>query len=160
MAIRILLANHQPIVRSGLRLLLEREADFQVVAEAADGKEAMVLAEYKRPAVTLLEIKLPKVKGIAVAKEILSMSHLHRVIFVSDLTDVGYAIEAFKTGAHGYVGADSAPTDLVAAVREVAAGHCFVSPSIRRKLLVEALDLDVLPKNLWQHLKNQANAPA
>src|SRR2546423_1800499 len=73
--IRILLANHQPIVRSGLRLLLEREPDFQIVAEAANGRKAIVLAEFKRPAVTLLEMQLPHLNGIAVAKELLSTPH-------------------------------------------------------------------------------------
>jgi DNA-binding NarL/FixJ family response regulator len=133
--IRILLANHQPIVRNGLRLLLERDPTFQVVAEAADGKETIKLADFKRPDVTLLEIELPQVNGIGVAKEILSGARTSKVLFVTAHTDVGYVIEAFKAGACGYVAGDSAPVDLARAIHVVASGGLFLSPAICANLL-------------------------
>ena len=143
MAIRILLANHQPIIRSALRLLLEREADFQIVAEAADGKEAMILAEYKRPDVALLEIQLPQVNGIALTKE------MHpKVIFVTSHTDVGYVLEAFRAGARGYVDADSAATDLASAIRAVAADQTFVSPAICDKFAAASQCLPACDANV------------
>lgn len=148
MAIRILLANHQPIIRSGLRLLLEREPDFQTVAEAADGKEALILAEYKRPDVALLEIQLPQVNGIALAKEL----HSQKVIFVTSHTDVGYVIQAFRAGARGYVDADSAATDLAAAVRAVTTGQIFVSPTICNSLAAESIAPSALPADLSQYV--------
>ena len=144
MAIRILLANHQPIIRAGLRLLLERETDFQIVAEAADGKEAMILAEYKRPHVALLEIQLPQVNGIALAKGL----HSQKVIFVTSHTDVGYVIQAFRAGARGYVDADSAPTDLAPAIRAVAADKIFVSPAICDKFAAASQYLPACEDNV------------
>jgi DNA-binding NarL/FixJ family response regulator len=138
MAIRILLANHQPIIRSELRFLLEREVDFDIVAEAADGKEAIILAEYKRPSVALLEIQLPQMNGIALAKELLSKGHSPKVIFVSSLIDVGYVMQAFRAGARGYVHSDSAATDLAPAIRTIAADRLFVSPIICDKFAAES----------------------
>ncbi len=155
MPIRILLANHQPIVRSGLRALLEREADFQIVAEAADGYEAITLAEYKRPAVTLLEIKLPKINGITVAKELLARGHPQKIVFVTAHTDVGYVMEAFKAGAYGYVAGDSASTDLATAIRAVACDQLFVSPMICDKLASGVIDPGALPLNLSQYLHTE-----
>jgi len=133
--IRILLANHQPIVRSGLRLLLERESEFRVVAEAANGQEAMILAEYRRPDVALLEIKLPHLNGIAVAREISSRAAHSKPVFVTAHTDEGYVHEAFKAGARGYVAGDSATMDLPRAIRTVACGGFFLSPAICEQLL-------------------------
>jgi DNA-binding NarL/FixJ family response regulator len=153
MPIRILLANHQPIIRSGLRLLLEREPDFQIVAEAANGREASVLADYKHPAVTLLEIKLPQINGISVAKDLLSSSLPPKVIFVTAQTDVGYVVEAFKAGVHGYVAGDSAPTDLATAIRTVTRGELFVSPSICAELLSGSIDRQSMPESLSEYLR-------
>ncbi|MDQ2712197.1 MAG: response regulator transcription factor [Acidobacteriota bacterium] len=139
--IRILLANHQPIIRSGLRLLLEREPDFHVVAEAADGREAIVLADFKHPDIALLEVKLPYANGIAVAREISSKRTSPKPVFVTAHTDEGYVIEAFKAGATGYVAGDSAPTDLSHAIRVVANGRLFLSPVICMQLLASHLDI-------------------
>jgi DNA-binding NarL/FixJ family response regulator len=133
--IRILLANHQPIIRNGLRLLLERDPEFQVVAEAANGREAITLADFKRPDITLLEIKLPHVNGIAVAKEIRSAGLASKLLFVTAHTDTEYVIEAFKAGARGYVAGDSAPSDLARAIHVVASGGLFLSPAICVNLL-------------------------
>ncbi len=128
--IRIVLANHQPIVRSGLRLLLERESDFRVVAEAANGQEAISLVEYSHPDVALLEIRCPHLNGIAVAREISSRAGRSKPVFVTAHTDEGYVNEAFKAGARGYVAGDSATTDLPRAIRIVACGGLFLSRAI------------------------------
>jgi DNA-binding NarL/FixJ family response regulator len=129
--IRILLANHQPIVRSGLRLLLEREPDFQIVGEAATGREAIALAEFRLPTVLLLEINLPETSGIAVARLLLARNGALKIVFVTSLLDMAYVMAAFKTGAHGYVLADEASADLVLAIRTVACGEFFLCSAIR-----------------------------
>ena len=134
-AIRILLANHQPIIRSGLRLLLEREPEFRVVAEAANGREAMVLAEFKHPDIVLLEVTLPYLNGIAVARELSSKGGFAKPVFVTADTDEGYVIEAFKAGAKGYVDGDSAPSDLARAIHVVTSGRLFLSPAICTQVL-------------------------
>jgi DNA-binding NarL/FixJ family response regulator len=133
--IHILLANHQPIIRSGLRSLLERESEFRVVAEAANGREAIVMADYKRPDIALLEMKLPLVNGIDVAKQIASKGASTKPVFLTAHTDEGYVNEAFKAGARGYVAEDSASSDLVRAVRATASGRLFLSPIISSQLL-------------------------
>ncbi len=127
--IRLLLANHQPIIRNGLRSLLEREREFRVVAEAANGREAVVLAEFKHPDVVLLEIGLPLVSGIGVVREISA-----KAIFVTAHTEEGYVLEAFRAGARGYVAGDAAASDLAQAIHVVAAGGMFLSPSIAAQL--------------------------
>lgn len=135
--IRIVLANHHPIIRSDLRLLLERQPAFRVSGEAANGREAVVLAEYRRPEIVLLDIKLPQPGGIAVAREISSKNPGLGIIFVTALADQEYVSEAFKAGARGYVLEDSAQTDLISAVHVVAGGGSFLSPSISAKLIDE-----------------------
>ncbi|HEX4164775.1 MAG TPA: response regulator transcription factor [Bryobacteraceae bacterium] len=147
--IRILLANHQPIIRSGLRMLLEREPNFRVVAEAANGREAVVLAEFKNPDIALLEITLPFLNGIAVARELSAKESFAKPVFVTADTDEGYVIEAFKAGAKGYVAGDSAPSDLSRAIHVVANGGLFLSPAI----CMQVLDRHLSERNFTDYEK-------
>lgn len=133
--ISILLASHQPIMRSGLRALLEQEIGFKVVAEAANGREALVLSEYRQPDVALLDMNLPLLNGIAVARELLARARPTEMVFVTSQIDEAYVHEAFKAGARGYVDADHSATDLIRAVRLVANGRFFLSPTIVSHLL-------------------------
>ncbi len=132
--IRIVLANHHPIVRTTLRGLLEKEPAFEIVGEAANGREAVVLSDYRRPDVVLLDIHLPFVNGISAAIEISARNPKPGIIMVTELADEEYVLEAFKAGARGYVRADTAQADLVSAVRTVAQGDCYLSPSITSQL--------------------------
>jgi len=132
--IRIVLAKHHPIIRSNLRLLLEREPTFRVIGEAADGREAVALAEYRRPDIVLLDVQLPPLNGIATARDILAKRHECGIVFVTVLTDQEYVSEALKAGARGYVLEDDAPVDLFQAVRMVAGGGSFLSPAISEKM--------------------------
>ena len=129
----ILLASAHPILRNSLRSLLEREPDFRVIAEAASGREAVVLADYKRPHVVLLDVKMAHLAGLPSAREILSRSPGTAIVFVTAETDEVYVSEAMKTGARAYVSADTAQSDLVPAIHAVAEGRTFLSPSIRSK---------------------------
>lgn len=129
--VRILLANSHPIIRSNLRLLLEREPGLQVVAEAANGNEAIVLADYRRPDIVVLDINLSHVNGIAAARAILVNNEQTVVIFVTSHPDEAYVVEALKAGARGYVVEDRAETDLVPAIQTTSTGRAFVSPCVR-----------------------------
>lgn len=133
--INIVLASDHPIIRSTLRLILEREPEFRVVAEAANGQEAVILAEYKRPDIVLLDVKLPHVSGIAAARQITLKSRDAGIVFLTEHIDEEYVSQAFKAGARGYVLADSAQSDLILAIRVVARGDNFLSPSISSQLL-------------------------
>ena len=133
--VRVLLANPHPLIRNSLRLLLEREKDLLIVGEAANGREAVVLADYRHPDVVLLDIQLRYVDGLTAAREIRSKSKTPGIVFVTSSPDQEYASEAFKAGARGYVLADSAQMELVRAVRVVASGGSFLSPVIAAQFL-------------------------
>ncbi len=133
--IRVLLANSHPLIRNSLRLLLEREQDFLIVGEASNGREAVVLADYRHPNVVLLDIPLPYVDGLAAAREISSKNKGTGVVFVTTNPDLEYASEAFKAGAGAYVLADSAQVELVRAIRAVVRGRSFLSPTIASQLI-------------------------
>lgn len=128
--IRVLVCNHHPIVRSGLRLLLEREPEIRVIGEAANGREAVALTEFRHPEVVVLDVQLPHRSGITSAREISTKAANVGIVFVSEYTDQEYITEAFKAGARGYVRADSAQSDLIRAIQVVATGGRFLSPSI------------------------------
>lgn len=130
MSVNILLASDHPVIRSTLRRLLEREPDFQVIAEAADGHEASMLTEHWTADVLVLDVMLPRAGGVAAAKEISSRKQHPEIVFVAAYADEIYIAEAFKAGARGYVSADAAQLDLVRAIRSVLAGGKFISPSI------------------------------
>lgn len=134
--IRILLADDHTIVRKGLRLLLDSRPGFQVVAEAADGREAVALAEEHRPDVVVMDVAMPILNGIEAARQISSKSPQIKVVFLSMHSDEGYVLKALKAGARAYLLKDSAEHDLIGAVKAVTEGKAFFSPAIS-KLLVE-----------------------
>lgn len=125
--IRVLLANHQPIVRNGLRCLLQRDAKIQVRAEAANGNEAIALAQFQRPDVAILDVKLDSVRGIDAARTLCAKEPATKIIILGTVVDEGYVQEAFAAGARGYVLSDFAQPDLLRAVFAVAAGRFFLS---------------------------------
>ncbi len=135
--LQVLLANPHPLIRNSLRSLLEREQDFRIVGEAANGREAVVLAEYRHPDVVLLDIQFPHLDGLSAAREISSKNERQGIVFVTAKADQEYVSEAFKAGARGYVLADSAQAELVRAVRVVARGGSFLSPIITSQILEE-----------------------
>jgi DNA-binding NarL/FixJ family response regulator len=128
--INLVIANHHPVVRSNLRSLLEHEPEFKVVAEAANGREAVVLTDYKRPHVIILEVDLPIWSGMEVARMIRSSHTGTGILFYTPQTDESYLEAAFDAGACGYVAAASEQADVIEAVRTVANGRRYVSPAI------------------------------
>ncbi|HXA49964.1 MAG TPA: response regulator transcription factor [Candidatus Acidoferrum sp.] len=134
--IRILLADDHTVVRKGLRLLLEGQAGFDVVADAADGRSAVALAEQHVPDVVVMDVAMPGLNGIEAARQITAKLPQIAVVFLSMHSDEGYVLKALKSGARGYLLKDSAEQDLINAVVAVSEGKAFFSPAIS-KMLVE-----------------------
>jgi two-component system, NarL family, response regulator NreC len=134
--IRILLADDHTVVRKGLRLLLETHPGFKVVAEAADGREAVQAAEQLLPHVAVLDIGMPQLNGIEAARQINAKLPQIAIVFLSVHSDEAYVLRALKAGARGYLLKNSAEYDLVAAIRAVCDGKAFFSPAVS-KMLVE-----------------------
>jgi len=134
--IRILLADDHTIVRKGLRMLLENQPGFSVVAEASDGRQAVEQAEATNPDVVVLDIAMPNLSGIEAAQRIVSLLPHAAIVFLSMHSDEGYVLRALKAGAKGYLLKDSAESDLIDAIRAVHQGKTFFSAEIS-KMLVE-----------------------
>lgn len=134
--IDVLIADDHPLVRSGLRMLLERDGEFQVVAEASDGYEAIDLAVLHKPDVILLDVGMPRLSGPDAAQSISQKIPAARIVMLSMHSDEAYVLRTLKAGARGYLLKASPEADVLAAVRDVAAGKTYFSPSIK-KLLVE-----------------------
>jgi DNA-binding NarL/FixJ family response regulator len=133
--VRILLADDHELVRKGLRLLLERQADLEVVGEAGDGREAVRLAEQLTPDLVIMDIAMPQLNGLDAAAQILRREPRIQVIFLSMHSDEAYLARALNAGAKGYLLKDSAEADLLRAVETVAQGRPFFSPAITATLL-------------------------
>jgi len=135
--IRILLADDHTVIRKGLRLLLENQPDFQVVADASDGREAVAMAEAHRPDVIVLDVAMPTLNGIEAARQISAKVPHAAIVFLSMHSDEGYVLKALKAGAKGYLLKDSAENDLINAIRSVSQGKAFFSPAISKMMVEE-----------------------
>src|ERR1700747_61711 len=134
---RILLADDHGIVRSGVKLLLERQPDLEVVAEASDGVEAVELALDARPDLCILDVGMPRMTGLQAAREIRRHMADAKVLMLSMHDDERYLFEALKAGASGYVLKREADQDLVEAVRAVLRGEAFLTNAAERSLIRE-----------------------
>ena len=135
--IRVLIADDHGIVRSGLRMLIERQADMDVVAEADDGVEAIGAAQRSQPDVAVLDVSMPRSTGIQAAREIRSYCPDTRVLLLSMHDDDRYFLDGLEAGAAGYVLKRSADADLIDALRTVASGRTFLSGQAQRSLMRE-----------------------
>ena len=133
--LRILLADDHTVVRKGLRLLLESNDGMVVVADAADGREAVALAERHSPDVVVMDVAMPGLNGIEAARQITSKLPGTAVVFLSMHSDESYVLKALKAGARGYLLKDSAEYDLINAVKAVSEGKAFFSPAISKMLM-------------------------
>jgi len=133
--IRVLLADDHQLMRSGLRLMLERESDMSVVGEASDGREAVALAKSLRPDVVVMDIAMPNLSGIEAAHQMTQENPELGIVMVSMHSDETYVLRALKAGSRGYLLKDSAEADLIKAVHVVAGGKSFFSPAISKVLL-------------------------
>ena len=135
MSTRILVADDHHIVRSGIRLLLDRQPDLQVVAEAPDGIKAVEQALANRPDLCILDVAMPKMTGLQAAREIRAQMPDVRVLMLSMHDDERYLFEALKAGASGYVLKGEADQDLVSAIRAVRAGDAFLTNVAERSII-------------------------
>ena len=133
--IRIVLADDHTIMRSGLRAVLDRYPDMQVVGEAADGREAIQAVEDQRPDVIVMDVAMPNLNGIEAARQISAKHASVSIVVLSMHSDEGYVLRALKAGARGYLLKDSAEGDLITAIRAVSQGKAFFSPAISRMLV-------------------------
>jgi len=145
--IRVLLADDQALVRAGLRLILEAEADIQVVGEAADGVEAVALALDTHPDLVLMDVRMPQLDGIEATSRLLAQLSETRVLMLTTFDLDEYVVDAFRAGASGFLLKTSPPHQLVAAVRTLHDGDALLAPASTRRLIE-------------QFARPPANAPA
>ena len=137
--IRILVADDHTIMREGLKQLLANEADFVVVAEAADGNEVLKLVRASDFDVVLLDMSMPGKSGIELIKQVKTEKPRLRLLVLSMHQENQYAVRAIKAGASGYLTKDSATTQLVSAIRKVAAGGAFITADVAEQLALGAM---------------------
>jgi two-component system response regulator NreC len=135
--IRILLADDHTVMRRGLRLLLDSQPEFSVVAEAADGRQAVEQAEASQPDVAVVDIAMPNLSGIEAAQRINAAHPQIAIVILSMHSDEGYVLRALKAGAKGYLLKDSAEGDLIDAIKAVHQGKTFFSPEITKMLVAD-----------------------
>jgi DNA-binding NarL/FixJ family response regulator len=132
--IRVLVADDHMIVRTGIRHVLESEAGFEVVGEAASGSEALSLAAKLRPDVVVLDISMPGESGLQLAAQLRDRSPEPRVLILSMHDNAEYVLESVRAGANGYLLKDTAATELRSAIRAVCRGESYFSPPIAGRL--------------------------
>lgn len=138
MTVRILIADDQQLVRSGFRMILESESDLEVVAEVADGSEAVEAARRLRPDVAMIDLRMPVMDGVAATAEIAGDESLPtRVLVVTTFDTDEYVYAALRAGASGFLLKDAPPEELASAVRLIANGEALLAPSVTRRVIEE-----------------------
>jgi DNA-binding NarL/FixJ family response regulator len=135
--IRLVLVDDQPLVRVGLRALIEPEPDLEVVAEAADGRQALEVARAAKPDLVVMDIRMPLMDGLEATRAIAADPELAavRVLVLTTFEIDEYVFEALRAGAGGFLLKDADPAELLRAIRVVAAGESLLSPSVTRRLV-------------------------
>jgi DNA-binding NarL/FixJ family response regulator len=145
--IQILLADDYPVVRKGLKASLEEDVSLKVVAEASDGQEALDLIKKLRPQLAILDIDMPKLSGLAVAKEVNRLKLATKIIFLSFHNAPDIFRTVLELGGKGYLLKDSAMQEIVAAVQTVFAGQVYMSSAIALQLLKDGNSQNTPPEN-------------
>jgi DNA-binding NarL/FixJ family response regulator len=130
--ISVLLADDHHIVREGIKMLLEAQSDISVIGEASDGLRAVELAIRLKPLILMADLMMPGLSGLEVTKQVIQHQSRTKVIILSMYSNEAYVMQALRNGASGYVVKESNVGDMVQAVREVASGRPYLSPSISR----------------------------
>ena len=149
--IRIVLAEDHHLVRKGLKSLLAKERDFDVVGEASDGLEALQMTEKLKPDVLLLDLAMPRMHGLEVIRRVRVSTPTH-VVVCSMHSDEPYVAEALRAGAGAYVLKDGTPEELVGAINAVSKGDHFLTPRIKKNALAAALGSSSRPDDPLSHL--------
>jgi DNA-binding NarL/FixJ family response regulator len=138
MIVRVLLVDDQAMVRTGFRLILESEPGIEVVGEAADGREALSAAREVQPDITLMDVQMPILDGLAATQQMLDDAEIHtRVVILTTFERDEYIFGALRAGASGFLLKNAPPEDLIEAIRIVAAGNALLAPSVTRRLIDE-----------------------
>jgi DNA-binding NarL/FixJ family response regulator len=153
--IRVLLADDQDLVRAGFRMILAAQEDVDVVGEARDGEEAVILARRERPDVVLMDVQMPRLDGLAATRRIVADASA-RVVMVTTFDRDDYLFESLRAGASGFLLKNSSPEDLVAAVRTVARGNALLAPEVTRRV-VEAAAGRFRPPSTPEHSERLAD---
>ena len=132
--IRIAMAEDHKLVREGLRALLKNDPTFELVAEASDGLEALKMVEEYKPDVLLLDLRLPRIHGLELLRQLKDQKHT-RIVVVSMHSDEPYVLEAIKHGVLGYVVKDSPSEELIRAIHAVAEGQEYISEQLRQRVI-------------------------
>ncbi|MGW7024184.1 response regulator transcription factor [Streptomyces decoyicus] len=137
--IRVLLADDQLLVRAGFKVLLDAQPDIEVVAEAADGQQALAAVREHRPDIVLMDIRMPVVDGLVATRKITEDPRLPdvKVVMLTTFELDEYVFEAIRSGASGFLVKDTEPEELLRAVRAVVAGDALLSPGVTRRLIAE-----------------------
>lgn len=138
--ITVLLSDDHTVVREGLRLLLEKEADIQVVGEASNGRRSVGEAKRLKPDVVVQDLAMPLLNGLEAARQIAKEVPSSKVLILSAYTDDAYIEHAVKAGVAGYLMKETAGDDLLRAIREIASGNAFFSPPVAKRLLKQWQD--------------------
>ncbi|WP_406356122.1 response regulator transcription factor [Streptomyces sp. NBC_01635] len=137
MTVRVVLADDQPLVRNGLRVLMADAPDIDVVGEAGTGAEAVQLVRDTEPDVAVMDIRMPGMDGIEATALITAAAGVTRVLILTTFDDDEYIYGALRAGASGFLVKDMALDDILAAIRVVAAGDALIAPSVTRRLIAE-----------------------
>src|SRR5919202_178704 len=140
MSVRVLIVDDHAVVRAGLKMLVDAEADFQAVGEAGTGREAIFEARSTKPDVVLIDVMMPEQSGIEAIPQLLHEHPEAKVLVLSMQDDPRYVHEAFAAGASGYVLKEAADAELVTAIREVARGGRYVNPELGARLVAAEAD--------------------
>ena len=132
---RVLLADDHTLIRAGLRLVVDRQPEFSVVGEAADGRQAVALAQSLKPDIVVMDIGMPELNGIEACRQIRESLPETQVVMLSMHSDEGYVLRALKAGARAYLLKDSAEADLARAIRAASDGKSFFSHAVGKVLL-------------------------
>ncbi|MBC9730855.1 response regulator transcription factor [Streptomyces sp. TRM68367] len=137
MTVRVVLADDQPLVRNGLRVLMADAPDIDVVGEAGTGAEAVQLVRDTEPDVAVMDIRMPGMDGIEATGLITAAAGATRVLILTTFDDDEYIYGALRAGASGFLVKDMALDDILGAIRVVAAGDALIAPSVTRRLIAE-----------------------
>ncbi|MGW9043252.1 response regulator [Streptomyces lydicus] len=145
MTLRVVLADDQPLVRSGLRVLMADHPDLEIVGEAATGAEAVRLVTDLSPDVVVMDIRMPGVDGIEATRRITASPATTRVLVLTTFDEDDHVYGALRAGASGFVVKDMALDDILAAIRVVAAGDALIAPSVTRRLIADFVERPAAP---------------